>query len=96
VSLNIPLQEAPELVTVTEAQGSVAGKCPGVEAGIPTAEPGVLCVYRTAGVEAEFTSENVNPSTGAEGATEAGPTGTLLSFSCASFCLAYGTWAVAG
>jgi hypothetical protein len=89
ISFTLPLETAPELVIVTGTE--VAGKCPGVQSGIPTAEPGKLCVYKQGITGGSFASEDFNPS---EAALGAGPTGVILAIECSEFCFAYGSWAV--
>jgi len=101
ISFPIPLEEAPEeIVLVGEGELTKPG-CPGDAGGVPTADPGVLCVY--ADVLQEATSEGFShpePAQSAGGYGElqqesgAVPTGTIFTVNCDGFCFMAGTWAV--
>lgn len=83
ISFNIPIDPAPEPIYVEFGETSAPG-CPGVVNGMPTADPGKLCLY-------------VNLSSGGEELRSflgTGPSGTVLRFKCISpSCFHYGTWA---
>jgi hypothetical protein len=90
ISFDVPLEEAPQ-VTIVPGNSAVAG-CPGLEEGIPTAEPGMLCIYQAAASGGSAT-QSLDP-TAAE-APGAGPSGTLVFVNCtAAECMTFGTWAV--
>jgi hypothetical protein len=94
ISFTLPLEEAPEPIFV-EA-GATEDGCLGVEDGVPTAEPGKLCVY--VGLMGGPTFKQFwNPTQfpGAPPGT-ASPAGVVLNMECTNVCLAYGTWAVTG
>lgn len=100
VSFNIPLATAPEFVFVEHPGVDQTAKCPGVTGGIPQANQGILCVYRTFGTEARY-GFSLNPSTGAVGVGQAGPTGSVFKIGCVNeeeepveSCLGLGAWAV--
>lgn len=97
ISFTLPLESAP---TPTLVEGASAPGCPGIVDGIPTADPGNLCLY--AGLKAGGVAEEedtkfiifVNPDPPGlnPGASKAG---TVLKFGCASpACNWYGPWAV--
>ena len=101
ISLGLPLATAPEVIFLQEGELSKPGSCPGQVGGIPTAEPGKLCVY--ANVFENATSEGFWKTTppaseGGFGVEEPGTnnTGTLFKVKCAPLCFAAGTWAVTG
>lgn len=94
ISFTLPLEEAPEPIFVKA--GETEEGCLGVEDGVPTAEPGKLCVYVQ--LEGGPTFQQFwNPTEfpGAPPGT-ASPSGVLLNMECTDNCLAYGTWAVTG
>lgn len=106
VSFNLPLASTPELVFVKTAGVDQLAKCPGITAGgIPQANAGSLCVYRTLGTEGRL-ALSINPSTGAIGSNPsetgpAGPTGAAFRIVCINeeeepveSCAAAGVWAV--
>lgn len=92
ISLTLPVVPAPEVVYVT---GASATGCPGIVSGVPTADAGKLCVYRTnpGSASAEGFPIALKPVTAEElGAT---PAGTVLLDTCAEAeCIRYGMWAV--
>jgi hypothetical protein len=89
ISFTLPLTDPPTPVYVS---GESAAGCPGIIGGIPTAEPGKLCVYagrvEDAGIPSFLDPEN---SEAAEGASRSG---TLAGVFCEEFCAIYGVWAV--
>jgi hypothetical protein len=93
ISFPIPLAEAPEPVLVEPGETEVEG-CPGVEEGVPTAEPGYLCLYTAFVSEAtpegffQATPENPFPESGAS------PSGTLLNLAHEATWVIFGSWAV--
>lgn len=94
ISFPIPLETEPEAIFLNEGEASKPG-CPGLVGGIPTADPGKLCVYSNAFEEA--TLEGFSKPSGIAQSAGAGRTGTFLNFKCTSppgFCQAAGTWAV--
>ncbi len=102
ISFPLPLSEAPTPVFVGPAEESKPG-CPGrggtPRPGVPTAEPGFLCVYAGQLSEATFTgfmsfefNEEFDEWEQHPGTS---PTGALLQINCtATFCGALGSWAV--
>jgi len=95
ISFALPVDPAPEPIFVA---GTSAAGCPGVVAGVPTAEPGKLCVYKGAefgGLEEAAPPTFLQPDSPSftPGAT---PAGTLLGGGLcgASTCSWFGTWAV--
>lgn len=97
ISFGLPVDPAPDLVYVSNEEGSATG-CPGVVNGIPQAAAGKLCVY-----EAEPPEGAVEPAVASYdpsqplGPGDAGKTGAILEFSeCEPFCVLNGTWAVTG
>jgi hypothetical protein len=100
VSLPIPLTAAPEAVfvglTAVSKQEGIDKGCPGVVSGVPTAEPGKLCVYLgnetgTIG-EVNFINPQAQFGPDALGTSQAG---AGIFFECeANPCLTYGSWAV--
>jgi hypothetical protein len=104
ISFPIPLASPPERVFVGPDQDKTAQGCPGVvgadekavpsKGGIPTADPGKLCVYADQLVNAERDGFYFSVSGTAgyiEGASE---TGALFNVHCEAECAASGTWAV--
>ena len=92
ISLTLPVVPAPEPIYVT---GASATGCPGIVSGVPTADPGKLCIYRanpgSASVEG-FPILLKPVATEEAGAT---PAGTVLLDACAEAeCNRYGMWAV--
>jgi hypothetical protein len=89
ISLTLPVEPAP---TPTYVEGDSAAGCPGVVNGIPTADPGNLCLYqavKTAGTLAGFLKPVGNFQLGAS------PSGTELLFECpGTSCIWAGSWAV--
>jgi len=94
VSLNIPLSAAPEAVFVPDG-GSVAGKCPGVLNGVPTAEPGVLCVYSSGIKSGNVELGSAAFLNSATPALSASQVGAVLLIPCEGEapCFATGSWA---
>jgi Collagen triple helix repeat (20 copies) len=91
VSFTLPLKGAPEFIYV---EGASATGCPGIEEGVPTAEPGKLCVYQStlffnaSSPPTIFPTSAVNPGVVSKN-------GGLLSFNCTGNpCVASGSWAV--
>jgi hypothetical protein len=99
ISFPIPLASTPTATFLSEAEPSAPG-CPGVIGGLPTAEPGNLCVYANAleGVENEgFSHAATGAECGSFGCFKPGatPMGTLLSLNVEfTFSYAGGAWAV--
>jgi len=109
VSFEIPVNPAPDFVYVDPdgTDGSfgtdTASGCPGVQSGIPLADPGKFCVYARAVFSfgtlfpyANGATSDPSTATGLPGVT---PAGTLLDLSCSSGgapCTARGLWAVTG
>ena len=91
ISLNTPLASSPEPVFV-KAPGEEVAKCPGVVDGVPTAEPGKLCVYATA-ITGTFLTF-IDPTSGSQGAAAPTGVGTYITCPLTSSCLAMGTFAV--
>jgi hypothetical protein len=101
ISFNLPLAAAPEVIFLKDDELSKPG-CPGEVDGVPTADPGKLCIY--AGVFQDFINEEADlettffhsvpgiyaPENGA------GPAGTIMKvMGCESeICRTFGTWAV--
>ncbi|HWA52620.1 MAG TPA: hypothetical protein VG816_00460 [Solirubrobacterales bacterium] len=93
ISFQIPLATAPEPVLVEPGETGVEG-CPGIVEGLPTAEPGFLCLY-TAFVN-EATPEGFFKPVQAgafpeEGASRAG---AILNISHEANYIFFGSWAV--
>jgi hypothetical protein len=94
ISLNIPLASAPAAILVKPGEDNVTG-CPGVTGGVPSADPGKLCIY--AGTFAgTFEGEAFfDPTKQLEPGTE--PNGTIFVYTCkAAECFSYGSWAATG
>lgn len=94
ISFPIPLAEAPEAHML--ADNVTTADCPGEVDGIPTAEPGHLCVYTAFAGEEVSSPELYYPDATEEvfvgGASQ---TGTLIRASCeAGYCYRGGNWAV--
>jgi len=99
ISFSIPLADAPSVVLLKEGEASKAG-CPGLVEGIPTADPGNLCIYTDA-LEAITNEGFFHPATAAECGgfgcflPGASTTGVLFTVKCQFFfCFAGGKWAV--
>ena len=91
ISLNIPLETAPEAIFVT---GGSASGCPGFAGGLPTAEAGKLCIYALPGLGTLSGSPTFfNPT---ELSLGAGKDGVAMSLTCggSSTCVQYGSYAV--
>jgi hypothetical protein len=94
ISFTLPVEPAPE---PTFVEGASAPGCPGIVAGVPTAEPGNLCLYKgveIGGLEAGQSPAFFEPTSPAlgEGVT---PSGTVFGGVCASSnCIWWGAWAV--
>jgi hypothetical protein len=92
IGFTLPVEPKPTAEYVT---GSSSASCPGVVAGVPTAEPGFLCVYKNLAGTGEFLGF-LDPS-GAPNQAQLGtsPSGTVLGVLCKSpSCTWQGTWAV--
>jgi hypothetical protein len=93
ISFTLPVEPAPEPIYVS---GASATGCPGVVGGVPTADPGKLCLYAglEVGPDADGTLGFISPvGTGFD--PGAGPTGTIFTFSCeGASCTWSGSWAV--
>jgi hypothetical protein len=93
ITFNLPVEPAPDPIFV---EGASATGCPGLVNGVPTADPGKLCVYKGAefgGLE-EGEPVFLKPNTNSfeEGAL---PSGAILGGLCgATSCAWWGTWAV--
>jgi hypothetical protein len=93
ITFALPVEPAPDPIFV---EGASAAGCPGLVAGVPTADPGKLCVYKGAefgGLE-EGEPVFLKPNSNAfeEGAL---PTGAIFGGLCgATSCAWWGTWAV--
>ena len=95
ISFNLAVEPAPEPIFV---EGASEVGCPGIIAGVPTADPGKLCVYKGAeygGLEAPAEPGFLKPDSPAlePGAT---PVGTLFGggICAATACTWSGVWAV--
>lgn len=90
ISFMLPTTAAPEGI-VTE---STAPGCPGLTAGVPTADPGKLCVYVVNNFNYTLVlldpTETFIPGTGKSGAILAG----ACQSSAVQNCSAHGVWAV--
>jgi hypothetical protein len=84
ISFPLPLTEAPEttFVDASQNEAATAPGCPGVQEGIPTADPGNLCIYAAGFSEAELYGAS------------AGPVGGSVTVTCESECGTVGLWAV--
>jgi hypothetical protein len=91
ISFNIPLSQAPLAVVVKEGETGVDG-CPGIVDGVPTAEPGVLCIYTV--FETSATVEGTFDPVGPLFEEGAGQTGVVLNVEHESSYIIYGSWAV--
>lgn len=93
ISFTLPLSEAPEAVLVKFGEEDVEG-CPGIVGGIPTADPGTLCVY-TALETGISTIKFFNPTPATLGEEGAGQSGTVLSLDPdGENPFVFGSWAV--
>jgi hypothetical protein len=97
ISFSLPLEAAPEIVFLKEGETSKPG-CPGEVNGVPTADPGKLCIYADIFIdffdgeelETEFLHPTPLPIQGG-----AGPVGTITKVTgCSALCVTAGTWAV--
>jgi len=93
ITFTLPVEPAPAPIFV---EGASAAGCPGLVAGVPTADPGKLCVYKGAefgGLE-EGSPVFLKPDSNSfEEGTQ--PTGAILGGLCGSAsCSWWGTWAV--
>jgi len=99
ISFTLPLEEAPEAIFVgygvtEEEEDKEEELCPGVVDGVPTAEPGALCIYFGEADKGEPTIA-LDPSAGGGGTPGVSPSGTLLVMTCSEpECNLWGTWAV--
>jgi len=97
VSFTLPVEPAPTFVFVKPGEDKSGEGCPGVVNGLPTAEPGTLCVYAAslpAGkAPAPVLTTNADGSGLNPGASQ---TGAVMFFSCEpeTACFQLGTWAV--
>jgi hypothetical protein len=93
LSFSLPLATSPEPILV---DGDTAPGCPGVENGLPTAEAGKLCLYQNKLTVTEFTPSSGFLKPFSPTAPGAGPSGTILAFTCGESgpCLRVGAWAV--
>ena len=93
LSFSLPLATSPEPILV---DGDSAPGCPGVENGLPKAEAGKLCLYQNKLSVTEFTPSSGFLKPYSPTAPGAGPTGTILAFTCGESgpCLRVGAWAV--
>jgi hypothetical protein len=93
ISFNIPLEEAPTSAVIVKASETSKPGCPGVTGGVPTAEPGTLCVYTA--FEANASVEGfTTPTPTAPFEPGAGRTGTVLGLNFTGNGIIYGSWAV--
>lgn len=92
ISFTLPLSKAPEPIYVKPGETEVEG-CPGLKEGIPTADPGMLCVYAMLELGTKF-GGFLDPSEEfAEG--KAGKSGALLQLQNGEgFIAGWGVWAV--
>jgi hypothetical protein len=114
ISFALPVEQAPEFVFVSflnEENQGLEGKaleeaeekaaeegCPGVEEGVPTADPGKLCLYAEDlfGAAPPVASFRIKPN-GAGQEVGVGPAGTVVQVGCkekVSLCVIHGVWAV--
>jgi Collagen triple helix repeat (20 copies) len=91
ISFNLPLEEAPVGKYIEEPGVESTGECPGIEDGIPQAEPGFLCVYAQAGDDAFGGFSDPTSTTEAAGVA---PSGTLMLATGAAGTPAFGVYAV--
>lgn len=93
ISFDIPLAKAPEPVLVDVGETEVDG-CPGIVEGLPTAEPGFLCLYTAFSSEVtpegffQPAPENPFPEEGAS------KSGALLNIAHDASWVIFGSWAV--
>jgi hypothetical protein len=94
INFAIPLADAPEAHLL--ADNATTADCPGEVDGLPTAEPGHLCVYTTVTGEEVTSPEIYYPDPVSEVfAGGASQTGALIRASCeAGYCYQGGNWAV--
>ncbi len=93
ISFPIPLATAPQATFVGKA--SSAPGCPGVVAGVPTADPGNLCVYATLHPNSASAAAPIFIKTTALFSVGASTSGTVLQYTClAVACASIGSWAV--
>jgi hypothetical protein len=97
ISFTLPLETAP---VATYVEGASAPGCPGVVSGLPTADPGNLCLYKGIQIGNPAEEEEVKavffakPTALEFGAAKSG---TIFQMICASaVCTWRGTWAVTG
>jgi hypothetical protein len=89
ISFSLPVVPAPEPILV---KGASATGCPGLVGGVPTADPGKLCLYVGLDGGAKKEEQFAGAKTFAPGAE---PAGTLNLFTCsAAVCSRLGVWAV--
>jgi hypothetical protein len=91
VSLPLPMAvESPKLVVLKSDESNA--ECPGITAGVPSAEPGNICLYLSLGGGAlSYIGLSFSP----QGSIGAGPTGAVPVFECAGPgpCTIIATWA---
>jgi hypothetical protein len=101
IGFSIPLASPPTFVAVKGNSDGAAG-CDGIVDGVPTADPGKLCVYlQNEFAESAFTFAAVDPTADVVPLPSGGTSraGILLQVTCAAEALcvpASGTWAVTG
>ncbi|MFL5874259.1 MAG: hypothetical protein ACJ75T_12420 [Solirubrobacterales bacterium] len=98
-----PTHAAVQQVFINPEEDKSAQGCPGYVEGIPTADPGKLCVYADAferGAREGFWystptyTDTVNGLTTGGSFEGVGTTGTMLALLCEDECFASGNWAV--
>jgi collagen triple helix repeat protein len=91
ISFALPVKPAPEVIYV---EGASATDCPGIQEGLPTAEPGKLCVYLKK-VTGSSSTPIFTPGSEFFLAVGADSMGTVAYLTCEnSTCVWAGVWAV--
>ena len=94
INFPIPLAQAPD-VTYLDKKDETSADCPGIVAGLPTAEPGNLCVYTIAEGESFANVEVYYPDPTNFFVGGASQTGAVIRAECEpGFCYGGGAWAV--
>ena len=93
ISFGLPLSEAPDVVLLKSSETEAEG-CPGIVDGLPTADPGTLCVYTA--LEFDIASiKFISPTPTLPFEEGAGQSGSVISLDPeGENPFAYGSWAV--